>query len=109
VPDDTLSAFAWALSAKIALAKANHEEPEEALLAIGLIMHEAKQDPEAWLARNRLQAAHVGWPNRKPATDEETDPKHAPAPKPPAQPARAKMPKPEDVYRYRREQVEQQR
>jgi hypothetical protein len=45
--------FAQTLAAKVVLAKADHAAPEDALFAIGEIVHAAKRDPHAWLERDR--------------------------------------------------------
>ena len=56
MPDDRLRDFAQTLAAKVALAKADHDTPEDALFAIGEIVHAAKADPAGWLAANRYKA-----------------------------------------------------
>ena len=53
--DDTLREFAGTLAAKVALAKADHDAPEDALFAIGEIVHAAKRDPSGWLEANRYK------------------------------------------------------
>jgi hypothetical protein len=80
--DDTLlREFAHTLAAKVALAKADHDTPEDALFAIGEIVHAAKRDPLGWLAANRYEAR--------------------------TQPARPEpaMPNAADIYRERARQV----
>jgi hypothetical protein len=76
--DDVLRDFAMTLAAKVSLAKADNEDAEDALLAIGEIVHEAKRDPAGWLEANR---------HRTPAGRE------------------PQMPNPADVYRDRARQV----
>jgi hypothetical protein len=53
--DDTLRDFAHTLAAKVALAKADAETDEDALYAIGELLHEAKRDPAGWLEANRYR------------------------------------------------------
>jgi hypothetical protein len=53
--EDALREFAHTLAAKAAHIKADATSPEDALFAIGELMHEAKRDPAGWLAANRYR------------------------------------------------------
>ncbi len=79
--DDVLRDFAQRLAAKVALAKADHDTSDDALFAIGELMHEAKRDPAGWLEANRYRG-------------------RTQAP----QPTRV-LPDAADIYRRRREQT----
>ena len=53
--DDVLRDFAQTLAAKVALIKADATSPDDALFAIGELLHEAKRDPAGWLEANRYR------------------------------------------------------